>query len=191
MNKEKKMNKKMSSVVLKDKIYMCSKCALCNNQLPLLDNNIIKADILWVGLSAKKVENVSSSIPLESNTKTGKIIEKIETDKFSFYKTNLVKCLPLNEKGKLRYPTNNEMESCFDNLVLEIEAIKPKIVFLLGAKVAKFTLKELNKRGIFRNIRFIQIYHPSYIAVYKRKEEDSYIKKIQKIINEVEIIKTK
>ena len=53
----------------------------------------------------------------------------------STYKTNLVKCLPLTEQQKLRYPSKKEMDKCFDNLVSEINAMSPKIVFLLGEKV--------------------------------------------------------
>lgn len=52
----------------------------------------------------------------------------------STYKTNLVKCLPLTEQQKLRYPSKKEMDKCFDNLVSEINAMSPKIVFLLGEK---------------------------------------------------------
>ena len=34
---------------------------------------------MWVGLSSKKVNDINKAIPLENNTKSGKIIEQIET----------------------------------------------------------------------------------------------------------------
>ena len=37
-------------------------------------NNIKKCDVMWVGLSAKKVQNINNSIPLENNTNSGKIL---------------------------------------------------------------------------------------------------------------------
>ena len=176
-----------------DRIMNCSNCNLCSFQPPLLDNYNEKAMVMWVGLSAKKVENVALEIPLANNTNTGKIIEKIESEKDFFYKTNLVKCVPLDKNGKLRYPNKDEMNSCFENLIFELITLKPKIVFLLGSKVSNFILSKIKSKKfkneineeiirILDNIEFINIYHPSYIAVYKRKEANNYISGIQNII---------
>lgn len=172
----------------------CSNCNLCHNQMPLLDSNFSNACVIWVGLSAKIVKDVKTERPLENNTNTGKIIEKIEADNNCFYKTNLVKCAPLDENNKLRYPNKDEMNFCFDNLLLELITIKPKIVFLLGSKVSNFVLNKLKSKkfkketnqevlNIIEKIEFHNIYHPSYIAVYKRKEENKYIQKVQDIIS--------
>jgi DNA polymerase len=118
-----------------EEISKCKKCKLCKNQRPLLDKNN-SCDIMWVGLSAKKVEDINKTIPLCNDTNSGKIIEKIENklNDFRFYKTNLVKCLPLDKNNKLRYPTIEEMNSCIENLLLEINYFKPKIIFVLGKK---------------------------------------------------------
>ncbi|MBE5704597.1 uracil-DNA glycosylase family protein [Blautia luti] len=64
------------------------------------------------------------------------LIQKIEElcGEVITYKTNLVKCLPLTEEQKLRYPNRKEIDSCFEHLVGEIQAMSPKIVFLLGEK---------------------------------------------------------
>ena len=59
------------------------------------------------------------------------------------YKTNLVKCLPLTEEQKLRYPNRKEIDSCFEHLVGEIQVMSPKIVFLLGEKVYSSVGKHL------------------------------------------------
>jgi uracil-DNA glycosylase len=75
-------------------ISSCSKCNLCFHQEPLVDNKRT-AQIMWVGLSAKKVNDLELDIPLSNSTNTGKIISDIESSfsKIGFYKTNLVKCL--------------------------------------------------------------------------------------------------
>jgi len=172
-------------------LFSCENCNLCNNQKPLLDKQSF-SDILWVGLSAKKVDCIETSIPLSNDTNSGKIIESIEKEfnNLYFYKTNLVKCLPLDEKNKLRYPEKEEMEACFENLIYEIKTLKPKIVFLLGNKVANFVIKNLNNKKFLssipnslketiNNITFETVYHPSYIYVYKRKEKDIYIENIK------------
>ena len=167
-----------------EKIKKCHNCNLCKNQKPLLDN-ISVSDVMWVGLSAKKVLDVSLSIPLCNDTNSGKIIELIENKlpNIKFYKTNLVKCLPLDDNGKLRYPTVNEMNSCVENLILEIKELNPKIVFVLGKNTYNFIYKYFKKNNIDIN-NLIYLEHPSYIYVYKRKYIDDYIKKVIDICNE-------
>lgn len=44
-----------------EKIENFNKCNLCKNQKPLLDNKT-DCDVMWVGLSVKKVSNVIESI---------------------------------------------------------------------------------------------------------------------------------
>ncbi len=157
-------------------IVNCKRCDLCLNQLPLLDK-IKKSDVLWVGLSAKRIDNSVIDYPLNNNTNTGKIIEKIENinPQFTYYKTNLVKCLPLDNLQKLRYPKQCEMQNCFENLVSEIEFIHPKVVVLLGRIVANYVLKRIRNENLKVKTKFISIQHPSYITVYKRKYEQNYV----------------
>ena len=111
-----------------EEIKNCKKCSIQCNQAPLLDLKNT-ADIMFVGLSAKIVKE-KEDIPLSSNTNSGRIIEKIEDflKPTSIYRTNLVKCVPLDNKSKLRYPTKDEIDTCLSNLILEINTIKPKIV---------------------------------------------------------------
>ena len=164
-----------------EEIYRCKDCELCKNQRPLIDKCSV-CDIMWVGLSAKKVLDVNKTIPLCNDTNSGKIIEEIENRLvgFRFYKTNLVKCLPLAYNNKLRYPTMDEMNSCIKNLLIEIDYLEPKIIFVLGRKTYNYIYKYFVNNGI--NIdRLFYIEHPSYIYVYKRKFIDDYIEKVMDI----------
>lgn len=138
---------------------------------------------MWVGLSAKKVTDISISVPLENNTNSGKIIEQIEQQipNYNFYKTNLLKCLPLDENNKLRYPTVNEMDKCIKNLIYEIDIIKPKLIFLLGRKTYNYVYKYFKNNNLdANNIYYIE--HPSYIYVYRKRLINEYISKIVEII---------
>ena len=177
-----------------EQIRKCQKCGLCFNQKPLLDNEK-KCQVFWVGLSAKKTIS-DFEIPLSPDTNTGMLIQKIENvlDEVTTYKTNLVKCVPLNEAQKLRYPNKKEIDSCFVNLQKEIEELSPKIVFLLGEKVYSSVGKHLNIEfdkwdnfdyfyKEYDGAYYIPVHHPSYIYVYKRKRIDEYIKIIENIIN--------
>ncbi len=142
---------------------------------------------MWVGLSAKEVDDIDKNYPLEGNTNSGLLIKEIEDvlPSLDYYKTNLVKCLPLDNKGKIRYPSTNEMNKCINNLLLEIEVMNPKIIFLLGNIVYNFISKYISKNNIKINSLIKHIEHPSYIYVYKKKEKDNYIKKAINEIKEV------
>lgn len=177
-----------------EQIRKCQKCGLCLNQKPLLDSEK-ECHIFWVGLSAKKMAS-DSAIPLSPETNTGMLIKKIEEmcAEIVTYKTNLVKCLPLTEQQKLRYPNRKEIDCCFENLVSEIHAMSPRIVFLLGEKVYSSVGRHFNiqfdKWDEFDyqykkhdGIYFVPIHHPSYIYVYKRKKIYQYMRGIENIIN--------
>ncbi len=182
-----------------ESIRHCKGCNLCFNQPPLLDKRN-KAQVFWVGLSAVRVSDIKNDIPLSNNTNSGKLISNVERNNkhLSFYKTNLVKCLPL-ENNKIRYPKKCEMESCYRNLKIEINKEKPKIVILLGKLVSDFILKIENKIQSnlddnfkyeyykINNIYYIPIHHPSFILVYKRKFLNKYIKGISNIMNNIGI----
>lgn len=180
-----------------DLIKKCERCELCKNQKPLLDS-YKECKIIWVGLSAKKVDDIEKDIPLSPKTNSGALISNVESNykDISTYKTNIVKCLPLDEKGKLRYPNSKEMNTCFRNLIGEIEEIKPEIIFLLGEKVTKVVERNLKiklEKGNnyeyswtkYKDIYYIPIHHPSYICVYKRKNTELYIEGIKKIIHDI------
>lgn len=164
--------------MLLEKVENCNKCCLCQNQRPLLDKED-RCDVMWVGLSAKRVADLNSSIPLNNDTNSGKIIELIEHElpDLKFYKTNLVKCLPLDENNKLRYPISKEMQACINNLLIEIEILNLKIILVLGKLTFNFIEKYFMKNNIDKS-KFVYIEHPSYIYVYKRKHIDDYINKV-------------
>lgn len=163
-------------------------------------NNNKKVDVMWVGLSHKKVVAGEVFAPLGANTNSGKVVWEIESKlpKLSFHRTNLVKFAPLDERGKLRYPTNSEMENDFLSLTREIEVFKPKIIFLLGSKVSDFVLKikkhkPIKSRDDWRccvqtqidGIYFVSIFHPSYVYVYKRKRLDEYVNTVHQIVKDL------
>lgn len=179
-----------------EQIRKCQKCGLCLNQRPLLDFEK-ECQVFWVGLSAKKIES-DQDAPLSPKTNTGMLLHEIEEscENVSTYKTNLVKCLPLNEQQKLRYPSRNEIDSCFENLISEIHTMSPKIVFLLGEKVyssvgrhLKIEFEKWNEFEYsykeYEGIYYVPIHHPSYIYVYRRKRIEEYTKSVGRIISKL------
>ena len=176
-----------------ERICACANCELCKNQKPLMDH-CLECQVFWVGLSAKKKQN-ENEIPLSAQTNSGFIICEIEKalKDIKCYKTNLVKCLPLDDEDKLRYPTQREINLCLPNLKQEIAELSPKIVFLLGEKVYSSVGKYFNisfqkingfeyNYVTFNNVYYVPIQHPSYMYVYKRKYIENYIQGIKRII---------
>lgn len=179
-----------------EQIKKCQKCGLCFNQKPLLDIEK-ECQVFWVGLSAKKTVS-DVEMPLSPETNTGMLIQRIEgmCKDVNTYKTNLVKCLPLTEQQKLRYPNKKEIDSCFEHLLSEIHTMSPKIVFLLGEKVYSSVGKHLKidfekwedfqyHYTEFKGTYYVPIHHPSYIYVYQRKRMSEYIEGVEKIINQL------
>ena len=166
----------------KTRITKCNRCSISCNQKPLVDN-MRKSDIMFVGISAK-IKETEDEIPLSENTNSGKLIKMIEerlleeNNNVSCYRSNMVKCVPLNEKGKIRYPDSLEIKNCIDNLVYELSIVKPKVVVLLGRLVEKHLKKKIIELGY----NTITIYHPSYIHVYRKKEIEKYVEESSKNI---------
>ena len=156
-----------------------------------------KIDVMWVGLSHKQEKNGNKFYPLGEDTNSGKVIFEIEKSlpKLKFYRTNLVKFAPTDKNNKLRYPTISEMENDFPLLRKEISELSPKIIFLLGSKVAEFVIKKRGQKliksredwqsyevAILKETFLVSIFHPSYVYVYKRKNIDEYIDAVRRII---------
>ena len=137
-----------------------------------------------IGLSAR-IKKYEDEIPLDSRTRSGKIIDTFENiaqkHYMSVYRTNLVKCAPIDSEKRLRYPNDKEINACFEKLTDEINNIAPKLIILLGNIVREsfqtnFNInickpKENSLQVVkWNNINIISIYHPSYIKRSKNRE---------------------
>ena len=164
------------------KITKCNKCGISCNQKPLVEN-MKKSDIMFLGISAK-IKEKEDEMPLSENTNSGKLIKMIEerlleeNNNLLCYRSNMVKCVPLNEDGKIRYPDNLEIENCIENLEYELNIVKPKVVVFLGRLVEKYLKKKIIELGY----NVITIYHPSSIDVYRQKEIEKDVEDRSKII---------
>lgn len=167
--------------------FECHNCELCSVQNPMINNQKM-ADIIVVGLSSK-IRKYEDEIPLDSRTRSGKVIDCIEdiAKKYglSLYRTNLVKGVPLDSNKKLRYPNKKELDSCFGYLFNEIRDIKPKVIILLGDIVRQNVSANLgielskptdNSIGIveYKSFKIIAIYHPSYLLRSKDRRKDCF-----------------
>lgn len=154
------------------------------------------AEVFWVGLSAVAFTREEDRVPLSPTTRSGALVAEIERvfeKTILFYRTNLVKCLPLKQ-DKIRYPAAHEMEKCYPNLELETNELNPQVIFLLGKQVASFVLSKLGvsdfsldenfkyKGFTIKGITYVPVHHPSFVLVYKRKQMTKYINQIRTIV---------
>jgi len=51
------------------------------------------------------------------------------------------------------------------NLLIEIEIVKPKFIFLLGKKVYNFIIKYIKQNNIKIDAKIYYLEHPSYIYI--------------------------
>jgi len=146
--------------------------------------------ILFVGLS-----NKPGTPELSVNTATGKVIREI-TEKLpgiDVHKTNATRHAPLDARGKLRYPTQSELESAFPILRRKIEKIRPAVIVSLGNIASRFLMDRLGikKKGSGLNPVFIYqahtnstglillpIHHPSFVLIYRRTHLKNYVNNV-------------
>lgn len=177
-------------------IKKCDKCELCKHQAPLLDT-AQRCQVFWVGLSAKKSISTDER-PLSPMTKSGSILLRVEETLSNVvtYRTNIVKCVPLDDNMKLRYPNKREIDMCMPHIDAEIQELSPQIVFLLGRKVTEAVSRFYSidckmwdnfdyQYVKYNNIYFVPIHHPAYIQVYKRKQAQEYVLGIRSIIEQL------
>lgn len=179
----------------------CTKCELYKIQKPLIDAregyNPLSPCIFWVGLSAK-IATRADEPPLSQGTNSGALLCEIDSLRpLTFaYRTNMVKCAPLDGSGKLRYPNRQEIGACLPNLALELSELKPRIVFLLGEKVThavgRYFSAPLRKWDGFdyfplfvKGVSFVSVQHPSYIHISPRGSRQRYIDGVTKVISRI------
>ncbi len=159
------------------------------------NKNRKKPLVYFVGLSAKPMcEHLSPK------TRTGDIIEQIiyHLPPLETIKTNLVKTPPLDKRGKLRYPNENEMKLGWKELRNELYHKRPFLLVTLGLQVSCYLRSQLGiepGNPCFPDNFFyksylaqyqsnvLSVHHPSFIFVYRRKYIDAYVKNVAKSIS--------
>lgn len=149
-----------------------------------------KPVIYFVGLSAKP-----DCAHLSSQTCTGNVIEEIirGLPDVTSIKTNLVKNVPLDQRGKLRYPDSVEMEQGWKDLQNEINQMSPNLLVTLGLQVSFFVRTQMgvqpakprlpadfsSKTYLSQSKSYLlSVHHPSFVFVYRRKYVTNYVSSV-------------
>ena len=94
------------------------------------------------------------------------------------YITNIIKCRPPSNRN----PQGNEIASCKDYLLAQIELINPKVIVTLGKVASDFFIRSsLGMTALrgdfydFNNTKVMPTFHPSYLI---RNEGNKSLKKM-------------
>jgi len=128
---------------LNKEIRRCNRCRLAKSRKnAVCGEGDLSAKIFFVAQAPGENEDREGRMFIgPSGMVLNEMLRRIEMDRKDIYMTNLIKCLlPKNRK-----PNSDEIETCGQFLVREIEAVRPRILVPLGYYATRYIF---NKYGI-------------------------------------------
>ncbi|MFT5881623.1 MAG: uracil-DNA glycosylase family 4 [Crocinitomicaceae bacterium] len=133
----------------------------------------VTSDVLLVG-EAPSYHDESNGKPFSgpAGKKMEAILKAMGLNREEVYLTNMVKYRPAmaNQTTNTRKPSADEIQVSMRYLMAEIEAVKPKVIIVLGATAAKSLIGAdvpvANMLGQFHKVAGVPVratYHPSYL----------------------------
>lgn len=149
-------------------VFHCHSCELRKTcKQPTSGIGPIPSDIMFVGEAPGEEEDLKGAPFVgPAGQLLTRAIESVGWNRNDFYITNVVKCRPPYN----RTPSLDEASVCYQHLKKEIELVKPKVIICLGSVAANFLIhpdfkitKENGQWFEKDGIRYIAVYHPSYL----------------------------
>ncbi len=165
---------------LEQNILKCRLCALAETRTHAVPGEgSIKTDIMFVGEGPGRDEDIQGRPFVgRAGQLLTKIINAMKFQRNEVYITNIVKCRPPNNRN----PQRDEMDSCKDYLLRQIELIDPKVIVTLGKVAASFFIQtDLGMTALrgnfheFQGIKVMPTFHPSYLI---RNEGNRILRKM-------------
>jgi DNA polymerase len=165
---------------LKQTILNCQKCALSQaRQNAVPGEGSIKAELMFVGEAPGRDEDIQGRPFVgRAGQLLTKIINAMKFQREDVYITNVVKCRPPDNRN----PFQEEMQSCREYLLRQIDLINPKVIVTLGRVAAGFCLQsKLSMTALrgnfydFQGIKVMPTFHPSYLI---RNEGNRILRKM-------------
>ncbi|MFC2166526.1 uracil-DNA glycosylase [Acidobacteriota bacterium] len=159
------------------------KCGLCSlaetRQHAVPGEGNIKTEIMFVGEAPGRDEDVQGRPFVgRAGQLLTKIINAMKFQRNEVYITNTIKCRPPNNRN----PHKEEMDSCKDYLLRQIELIRPKVIVTLGRVAASFFIEtDLGMTALrgdfyeFQGVKVMPTFHPSYLI---RNEGNRILRKM-------------
>jgi DNA polymerase len=161
---------------LEEEILNCQKCPLAKTRTKAVPGEgDLNADLMFIGEGPGRDED-SQGRPFvgRAGQLLTKIIQAMKYTRDEVYITNIVKCRPPGNRN----PEANEIASCRDYLLAQIEMIEPKVIVTLGKVAADFFVRSsvgmTALRGDFydyNDIKVMPTFHPSYLIRNERNKQ--------------------
>jgi DNA polymerase len=157
----------------------CRNCSLWENRTHVVfgDGNP-QAEIMFVGEGPGQQED-QKGIPFVGPA--GQLLDQmlgiIDLDRSQYYIANIVKCRPPMN----RVPAPEEAEACRIHLRMQTWLVRPRVILLLGATAARYTLdpniritrdrgKWVQRKGVW----MMPTYHPSALLRDESKKPEAW-----------------
>ena len=160
-------------------VHNCHSCQLCNHR-----SNVVfgegnpRAELMFIGEGPGFDEDrLGRPFVGRAGQLLDKMIAAMGLKRQDVYIANVVKCRPPQN----RVPEPQEAMACLGYLIRQIEAIKPKVMVLLGATAAHWLLGE--RRGIMRlrgnwlqygEIPVMPTYHPAFLLRQEGEKRNAW-----------------
>jgi len=151
-------------ILLQKKIASCRLCPLSlNRNLTVPGSGPSKADIMLVGEAPGREEDLKG-LPFvgRAGRLLDEALEEAGLSRSDVFITSVIKCRPPDN----RKPKKKEIELCLPYLQAQMEAIRPRIICLMGNTAAGALLGVQGVtalRGQISRDRFLVTYHPAAV----------------------------
>lgn len=138
--------------------FKCQRCGLCKPKGAQRRNVVFgegnpNAHIMIIG-DAPDYDDDKSGIPLSGKSASivDEFLKMLGSNRDEVFITNLVACRPISEEdpSKLREPTSEELEACYERVSKIIDIVDPYVVLILGPLALKVLA---NKTGLAKIAR--------------------------------------
>ncbi|UCC39132.1 MAG: uracil-DNA glycosylase [Candidatus Aminicenantes bacterium] len=173
-------SKDISFHSLEERVLKCQECELSQGRTNAVPGEgSLKTELMFVGEAPGRDEDIQGRPFVgRAGQLLTKIIGAMEFDRKDVYITNVVKCRPPDNRN----PHKEEIETCKNYLLEQIDMIKPRAIVALGKVAADFFIHSSQGmtalRGNFHKFQDVQVmptFHPSYLI---RNEGNKSIKKM-------------
>lgn len=150
----------------------CTACSLCHTRRNVVTyrGNTQPVDLLFIGEGPGQAEDVLGEpfVGPSGQLLTQIIEESIKSLNdggtirlsFTYGFTNVVCCLPLDSKGKIRKPKRDEMEACKERFLETLGICQPQGLVVVG-DTAKEYVGGLMRTRAFQLVPWTSIKHPA------------------------------
>lgn len=165
---------------LEETILNCQKCPLSQSRTHAVPGEgDLNAELMFIGEAPGRDEDIQGRPFVgRAGQLLTKIIQAMTFQRDEVYITNVIKCRPPGNRN----PQGNEIASCKDYLLAQIDLISPKVIVTLGKVAADFFIRSsLGMTALrgdfydFENIKVMPTFHPSYLI---RNEGNKNLKKM-------------